>query len=229
MGQEITLAHFQQWLVAFGRRIVEQESYLTELDAAIGDADHGANMRRGVEKVTARLADTEHPCEDVSSLMRTIAMTLISNVGGAAGPLYGAFFLRAATVAPARAEVTLAELDAMFRAGLEGIQQRGKAQPGDKTMIDALAPAVEALSTATRQGATVLDALTAAAQAAAAGMRTTVDLIANRGRASYLGARALGHQDPGATSLFYLIDTAAATLGQASPTRLRTDQSVSSP
>ncbi len=100
MGQEITLAHFQQWLAAFAQRIVQEERYLTQLDAAIGDADHGANMRRGVEKVMARLADAEHPCEDVSALMRTIAMTLISSVGGAAGPLYGAFFLRAAAVAP---------------------------------------------------------------------------------------------------------------------------------
>jgi dihydroxyacetone kinase-like protein len=226
MGQEITLAHFQQWLVAFSSRIVEQERYLTQLDAAIGDADHGANMRRGVEKVMARLADADHPCEDVSSLMRTIAMTLISNVGGAAGPLYGAFFLRAATAAPAHPQVTLVELDTMFRAGLEGVQQRGKAQTGDKTMIDALSPAVDALSEAARRGATVAEALTAAAQAAEAGMHATIDLIANRGRASYLGARAIGHQDPGATSVYYLIDTAAATLGTPIPAALRSNRSV---
>jgi dihydroxyacetone kinase-like protein len=212
--QAITLAHFRHWLTHFAARIVQEEAYLTQLDAAIGDADHGANMRRGVEKVMVRLDDNAHPCEDVATLMRTIAMTLISSVGGAAGPLYGGFFLRAAAVAPARASVTLAELDAMFHAGLEGVQQRGKAQLGDKTMLDALIPAVAALHEAAAAGADIDRALAAAARAAAQGMVATIGLIANRGRASYLGPRAIGHQDPGATSLTYLIESAAATLGK---------------
>ncbi|RIK37046.1 MAG: dihydroxyacetone kinase subunit L, partial [Chloroflexi bacterium] len=145
MGQEISLAQFRQWLLVYADRIADAEPLLTQLDAAIGDADHGVNMRRGLQKVRERLGDGGLHCEDVGSLLRTVAMTLISSVGGAAGPLYGAFFLRAAQESNGSAGVTLAQLAAMFRSGLEGIQQRGKAQPGDKTMVDALLPAVKAL------------------------------------------------------------------------------------
>lgn len=223
MGQEITLAQLRQWFSAYAERIKSQEEYLTELDAAIGDADHGANMRRGTRKICERMADPEFRHDDIGALLRAIAMTLISSVGGAAGPLYGAFFLRAAQVGPG-STITLDELAKMFRAGLEGIQQRGKAQAGDKTMIDALQPAVEALESAAKQGRSTGEALEAARIAAETGMRSTIELQANRGRASYLGPRAIGHQDPGATSLYYMIESAAETLGAgASP---RTASSV---
>jgi dihydroxyacetone kinase-like protein len=213
MGQAITLAHFRQWLLEYAERIVQHEAELTQLDAAIGDADHGANMRRGMDRIVQRLADPGIQCDDIGALLRTVAMTLISSVGGAAGPLYGAFFLRAAQTAGAVDTVDLDTLAAMFRDGLAGVQQRGKAELNDKTMIDALHPAVVALRAAAESGADVNAALVAARTAAEAGMRHTIPLQANRGRASYLGPRAVGHQDPGATSLYYLIEAAAATLG----------------
>jgi phosphoenolpyruvate---glycerone phosphotransferase subunit DhaL len=212
MDQEITLAQLRQWLIAYAERIKSQELYLTELDAAIGDADHGANMRRGTRRICERMAEPDFHLDDISAFLRAVAMTLISSVGGAAGPLYGAFFMRAAQVEQDNDTLTLAELATMFRAGLEGILQRGKAQVGDKTMIDALQPAVEALEDAAQQGLALHTALEAARFSAEKGMHKTIDMQANRGRASYLGPRAIGHQDPGATSLYYLIETAADTL-----------------
>lgn len=217
MGQEISLAQFRQWLLVYADRIADAEPLLTQLDAAIGDADHGVNMRRGLQKVRERLGDGGLHCEDVGSLLRTVAMTLISSVGGAAGPLYGAFFLRAAQESNGSAGVTLAQLAAMFRSGLEGIQQRGKAQPGDKTMVDALLPAVKALEVAAAARRPAGAALAAAQAAAEQGMQRTVEMQANKGRASYLGPRSIGHQDPGATSAFLLVAAAAATLGQPVP------------
>jgi dihydroxyacetone kinase-like protein len=212
MGQEITLAHLRQWFTTYAERIKSQETYLTELDAAIGDADHGANMRRGTRKICERMAEADSHIDDISSFLRAVGMTLISSVGGAAGPLYGAFFLRAAQVEQNDDTLNLEELATMFRAGLEGIQQRGKAQVGDKTMIDALQPAVEALEAAAKQALSISTALEAARVAAEAGMQKTIALQANRGRASYLGPRAIGHQDPGATSLYYLVESAAKSL-----------------
>ncbi len=215
MSQEITLAQLRRWLLAFTDRIVQQELYLTELDAAIGDADHGTNMRRGMDKVRQRITDENAPCPDVSTLFRTVAMTLISSVGGAAGPLYGAFFLRAARGTNNGAQsVTLLQLAQMFRHGLEGVQQRGKAQLDEKTMVDTIYPAVEALEQAAQAGQSVAAALALARAAAEAGMKHTIALQASKGRASYLGPRSIGHQDPGATSAYYLFETAAETLGQ---------------
>ena len=212
MGQEITLAQVRQWFSAYAERIKSQELYLTELDAAIGDADHGANMRRGTRKICDRMAEADFHFDDISSFLRAVGMILISSVGGAAGPLYGAFFLRAAQVPKIGDTVNVAELATMFRAGLEGIQQRGKAQVGDKTLIDALQPAVEAVEAAAKSNLSITAALEAARVAAETGMKNTIAMQANRGRASYLGPRAIGHQDPGATSLYYLIETAAKTL-----------------
>ena len=194
------------------RSIQEQEAYLTELDAAIGDADHGANMRRGLDRVRERLSDPSLAMEDVGALLRMVAMTLISTVGGAAGPLYGAFFLRAAQAVDTDRPIDTHQLAAMFRSGLAGVQQRGKAQLNDKTMVDAMQPAVEALEAAAEAGATVEAALDAAAHAAKKGMEHTIGLQAHRGRASYLGPRSVDHQDPGATSV-YLLFQAAASLG----------------
>jgi dihydroxyacetone kinase-like protein len=213
MSQEITLAHFRRWLLRYAERIVEEEQYLNELDAAIGDADHGANMRRGMNKVRERLAEPDSHFEDVGSLMRIVAMTVISSVGGAVGPLYGAFFLCTAKQTEGSVTVTLAQLAVMFRQGLEGVEQRGKAKVEEKTMLDAMQPAVEALEAAAAANESVVAALASARDAAAIGMEHTIGLQASKGRASYLGPRAIGHQDPGATSAFLLFQTAAETLG----------------
>ena len=214
MSQDITLAQFRRWLSLFAEQVQEQVDLLTELDAAIGDADHGANMQRGMRKVQERLQDPTATGGDIGSLFRSIAMTLISTVGGAAGPLFGAFFLRAAKDVDGTDAVSLEQLAAMFRSGLEGVQQRGKAQIEEKTMIDALQPAVEALEAAVAEGLDAAAALDRALEAARRGMLHTVELQASKGRASYLGPRSIGHQDPGATSAFYLIKSAAATLGR---------------
>jgi dihydroxyacetone kinase-like protein len=212
MSHEITLEQFRRWLYAYIDRIIEQEAYLAELDAAIGDGDHGANMVRGLRKVYAWLEAEGDTCPDVSLLLRTVAMTLISSVGGAAGPLYGAFFLRAAKDASSATAVTLPQLAQMFQSGLEGVQQRGKAQLGEKTMVDAMHPAVQALTTAAQADQSIAEALAAADHAADLGMKQTIDLEASKGRASYLGPRSIGHQDPGATSTYYLFETALKTL-----------------
>lgn len=216
MSQTIKLAQFRSWLQQYAARIEEQERYLTELDTIIGDADHGTNMQRGMVQVRRQLGRKNggNP-ETVSAFLRSTAMTLISSVGGAAGPLYGAFFLRAAKDAGNEETVELAQLARMFRDGLEGVKQRGKAEIDEKTMIDALEPAVQALEEAAEAGASLDDALNAACLAAEAGMIHTIDLEAQKGRASYLGPRSVGHQDPGATSTFYLIETAARALGSA--------------
>lgn len=213
MSQEITLHQLLHWLQRYAEYIEAQESYLSELDAAIGDADHGVNMVRGMEMVRSRLMEEGGTQQDVSSLMRNVAMTLISSVGGAAGPLYGAFFLRAAKGASTASTVTLPQLAQMFRSGLEGVQQRGKAVLEEKTMLDAMQPAVEALEAAIAQGEDTATALRAASAAAKQGMKHTIMLQASKGRASYLGVRSIGHQDPGATSTYYLFLAAQETLG----------------
>lgn len=213
MSKEITLVQFLGWLRRYADYIEAHENDLAELDAAIGDGDHGANMVRGMTTVRKRLLD-EDARHDVGLLMRNVAMTLISSVGGAAGPLYGAFFLRAAKDAVGTEVVTLPQLVQMFRSGLDGVQQRGKAVPEEKTMIDTLQPAVEALEAAAKANQTIPAALRSACQAAEAGMRHTIELQAYKGRASYLGARSIGHQDPGATSTYYLFLAASEMLGK---------------
>lgn len=215
MSQELTLRHFVRWLQRYGEYIDTQETYLSELDAAIGDADHGANMARGMEKVCSRLTEEGASYPNVSTLMRNVAMTLISSVGGAAGPLYGAFFLRAAK--DLRGDITTVDLTLlaqMFRSGLEGVQQRGKATPEEKTMLDTLTPAVVALESAAANGQSLAQALRAARAAAEQGMHHTIMLQASKGRASYLGPRSIGHQDPGATSAYYLFVAAQEVWGQ---------------
>jgi dihydroxyacetone kinase-like protein len=212
MMQTITLAQVRHWLLTYAHAIDQHEALLTELDAAIGDGDHGANMVRGMSKVRLWLEQNGESSPDIGHLLRTVAMTLISSIGGAAGPLYGAFFLRAAKEATGSKAVTLSHLALLFASGLEGIQQRGKAQPGEKTMIDTLAPAIAALQQAAEQGLSLAAALEAAHQAAYQGMKQTIDMEATKGRASYLGPRSIGHQDPGATSAYYLFETALQTL-----------------
>ena len=181
--------------------------YLTDLDAAIGDADHGANLERGFRAV--REAVAAGAPTDVGAVLQTVATTLIRTVGGASGPLYGTFFLRAAAASTGRTELDTAGVAALFRAGAGGVKQRGKAEPGDKTMLDALLPAAEAIEAAQAAGAGCGDMLEAGVAAAEAGMRGTIPLVARKGRASYLGERSAGHQDPGATSSYLLLRAAA--------------------
>jgi dihydroxyacetone kinase-like protein len=198
-----------RWMRTFAASITDNEELLTRLDAAIGDADHGANMARGMKAVVGKL--DEGADAEPSALLKRVGMTLVSTVGGASGPLYGTFFLRMAASAGDATELDGARLAAALRAGLDGIVARGKAEAGDKTMIDALAPAVDALDAALG-GEELAGALRAAASAAAAGRDATTPMQARKGRASYLGERSIGHQDPGATSLTLLVEAAAATL-----------------
>jgi len=220
MAQEITLSQLRHWLLQYAERIIAEEAYLTRLDAAIGDADHGVNMRRGMEKVRDRLMDPDNQYPNISALFRSVAMTLISAVGGASGPLYGTFFLRAATSPGSGAQVDLAQFARMLRYGLDGLQQRGKAHVDDKTMVDTIQPAVEALEAALASGQSLAVALAAAKQAAHLGMEHTIDIRANKGRASYLGDHSIGHQDPGATSAYLLFETAVAALSTPGQTHV---------
>ncbi|MCB9139235.1 MAG: dihydroxyacetone kinase subunit L [Caldilineaceae bacterium] len=212
MTRDVTLEQMQRWLLHYADQIEQEQATLTRLDAAIGDADHGVNMQHGAEKMRAKINDLTD-CHDIDVFLRTIAMTLISSIGGAAGPLYGVFFLRASKEAGPGDVISLDRLAQMFLVGLESIQQRGHARLGDKTMVDALAPAVEALRLATDAGQSTTEALAVASEAAEAGMLATIDMEAKKGRASYLGPRSIGHQDPGATSAYLLVASAAATLG----------------
>jgi phosphoenolpyruvate---glycerone phosphotransferase subunit DhaL len=206
-----------RWIREFAGQVAAHKELLTQLDAAIGDADHGANMDRGMTAVVAALAGS--PPANAALLLKQVGMTLVSTVGGASGPLYGTFFLRMAT---ASGEVTALDGQAFakaLRAGLEGVVSRGKAEAGDKTMYDALAPAVEALEGALSAAAPLTEALTealrAATRAAEDGRDATIAMLARKGRASYLGERSVGHQDPGATSAALLVAAAATALAQS--------------
>jgi dihydroxyacetone kinase-like protein len=198
------------WIRAFAAQVAENKDYLTQLDAAIGDADHGINMHRGMSAVVGKL-DEAAGDQDIGALLKTVGMTLVSTVGGAGGPLYGTLFLQMGTAASGNTELGPDDWAAALDAGIKGVEARGKAEPGDKTMLDALLPGLEALRSALDGGASFEDALTASAEAAGQGMRDTIALVAKKGRASYLGERSAGHQDPGATSSTMLLETAAAT------------------
>lgn len=188
------------------RLIAEHEADLTALDTAIGDGDHGANMDRGFGAVEKNLKTA--PVVDVASLFKSVGMTLLSTVGGAAGPLYGGFFLALARVSAGKQSLTKPELQQALQEGLTDIQRRGKAQRGDKTMVDTLAPALVAL--AAMPDADIATATKAAAEAAAEAAKATVPMLARKGRASYLGERSIGHQDPGATSCALLLQALAS-------------------
>lgn len=209
------------WLRAFAAVVAERRDELTDLDAAIGDADHGVNIDRGMQAVVAGLDDRDaegHVAPGgLGGLFKTVGMTLVSTVGGAAGPLYGTLFLRLATAAGDRTQLTTAEWAAALAAGVAGVQARGKAEAGDKTMVDALLPAAEALDAAAAEGLPLAEALRRSAEAAEGGMRATIPLVARKGRASYLGERSAGHQDPGATSSWLLLRTAAENLAGRDP------------
>ena len=211
MTPSLDTAQVRRWLELATDRVAERGPELTALDAAIGDGDHGINLSRGLtavrERVLGQAGDT------LGDLLKQTGMTLLSTVGGAAGPLYGTFFLRAATSVGSTPSLDARAVGDALEAGIEGIRQRGRAEAGDKTMVDALLPALEQYRAAQSEG--LIAAATAAASAAEEGARGTVPLVARRGRASYLGERSAGHQDPGATSAAILLRALADTLSEA--------------
>jgi dihydroxyacetone kinase-like protein len=210
--EQVDVAALERWIHRFAAEVGEQRDYLTQLDSPIGDADHGANLDRGMTVVLAALAGPA--CPTAAALLKRVGMTLVSNVGGASGPLYGTLFLRMATAAGDVESLDGGALAKVWRAGLDGVVARGKAEPGDKTMVDALSPAVEALDLALAEQQPLGAALSAAATAAETGAAATTPMLARKGRASYLGERSVGHQDPGATSMALLVAAAANTLVQ---------------
>jgi len=201
-----------RWIRAFAAEVGANKEQLTQLDAAVGDGDHGINMDRGMSAVVAKV-DAASDEQDIGALLKTVGMTLVSTVGGAGGPLYGTLFLQMGTAVSGKDELGPDDWAAALEAGIAGVQARGKAEPGDKTMIDALIPGRDALKSALAEGASFEDALRQSADAAGQGMRETVPLVARKGRASYLGERSAGHQDPGATSSHLLLEAAAETWG----------------
>ncbi|MCB0070800.1 MAG: dihydroxyacetone kinase subunit L [Caldilineaceae bacterium] len=206
----VTRTQIAAWLTRAAAELEANKEYLTELDAAIGDADHGNNMARGFNAVVDALPAMEG--QDIGAMLKRTGMVLMSKVGGASGMLYSNFFLKAAAGAAGKDELTDAELGELLTSGLGGIVQRGRAEPGDKTMIDAWNPAVAAFSAALTDTGDLAAAMAASVDAARAGMEATVPMIARKGRASYLGERSAGHQDPGATSTVLLLESLAAAL-----------------
>lgn len=181
----------------------ENKEYLTDLDSPIGDSDHGINMSRGFGKVEEKLPELEG--KDIGSIIKTVGLTLVSSVGGASGPLYGTAFMRAGAALAGKNEMTAEDFDAAFKAAIEGIIQRGKATTGEKTMLDALIPAEKAFSAEYDASKDGKAAMNKACEAAEKGCEYTKTIIATKGRASYLGERGIGHQDPGATSSMLML------------------------
>lgn len=209
---EISAATVSKWLKDYSAVISEHATELTDLDRQIGDADHGSNMARGM---TAVAALDPQSFASAAELLKKAGMTLVSTVGGASGPLYGTFFLRLSTVITTDGEPTAQLLADALDAGLAGIVARGKAEVGDKTLVDALSPAVDAAKKVAADGGSAADALAKAAEAANEGRDATIEMVARRGRASYLGERSKGHQDPGATSMALLLESTARYLSGA--------------
>src|SRR4051794_18266017 len=210
MTENVTTAVLDEWVRRFATLIAENRDHLTELDAAIGDADHGSNMDRGMKAAVAALDET--PPATAGALFTKVGMTLVSTVGGASGPLFGTLFLRMGTSFGDADTTTSDAFAAALRAGLGGVVARGKAEAGDKTMYDALAPAVDALQAALSEQSPLSAALKAARDAAMAGRDATTPMLARKGRASYLGERSVGHQDPGATTVALLLEAATRAI-----------------
>ena len=206
----VTKEQVVRWLEATAAVLEANKGYLTDLDSAIGDADHGTNMDRGFKKVTEKLPTVAD--KDIGNILKTVGMTLISSVGGASGPLYGTFYMRGGMAADAKEELDADDLVNVLQGAVDGIIQRGRAQPGDKTMVDALLPALAALKQAVADGQELPAAVAAAVAAAEQGMKDTIPLQARTGRASYLGERSIGHQDPGATSSHLILNALLGVL-----------------
>lgn len=207
----LTKQQFVDWLMRCGEVFSRERDFLTRLDTEIGDADHGLNMNRGFNKVVEKLPSVAD--KDIGFILKNTGMTLLSSVGGASGPLFGTFFIRAAQAANAKQSLDLAELHQMMQEGVEGVVMRGKAEPGDKTMCDVWWPVVESLGQSAQQNLSVVEALQRAADSAERAVESTITMQARKGRASYLGERSIGHQDPGATSVMLMMKTLAEVAG----------------
>ena len=199
----ITAEHVMRYLKRVRSEIITHRDELTRLDGAIGDADHGANLERGFDAVAEKLPDLAG--KDIGTLLKTTGMTLVSTVGGSAGPLYGTAFIRSGIALADLYEIDETQFVMAMEAALEGIQTRGRAQRGEKPIVDALAPAVDTLRDALAHDTDLVTALQQAVMAAEQGMRETIPMVATKGRASYLGERSIGHQDPGATSTYFML------------------------
>ncbi|MCH9297063.1 dihydroxyacetone kinase subunit DhaL [Pantoea allii] len=204
----LTRSQIVRWLYRCGEVFTRESDFLTGLDREIGDADHGLNMHRGFSKVVEKLPSIED--KDIGFILKNTGMTLLSNVGGASGPLFGTFFIRAAQVTQAHQSLTLEELYQMIREGAEGVINRGKAEPGDKTMCDVWLAVVESLRQSSEQNVSLSAALDVACEQAESAAQSTITMQARKGRASYLGERSIGHQDPGATSVMFMVQMLAA-------------------
>jgi phosphoenolpyruvate---glycerone phosphotransferase subunit DhaL len=209
----VDVALVRSWIEAISSAIGEQREYLTQLDAAIGDADHGVNMQRGFSAAVDKVATAEGLTP--GKTLTTVGTTLISTVGGAAGPLYGTAFREAGKALGDAPDVAPKDLVTALRAGLEGIQRLGAAVEGDKTIVDAYAPALAAFETEVNGGGSLAAASRAAREAAEEGMRATTPMQAKKGRASYLGPRSVGHQDPGATSTALIFSALEQVVGRS--------------
>jgi dihydroxyacetone kinase-like protein len=205
----ISRDNFLEWINKSADVLKENREYLIELDSAIGDADHGANMDRGFNAVMTKMPDVTD--KDIGTIAKTVGMTLLSTVGGAGGPLYGTFYLQIGMKSAGKMELSLEDWAIALEAAVDGIVMRGKAELGDKTMVDALTPAVNSLKDSLNGNSPIGDALQASADAAKQGMVETIPMVAKKGRASYLGERSAGHQDPGATSSYLILQVAADT------------------
>lgn len=201
----VTKVQILDWLRATADVLAENSQYLTQLDAAIGDGDHGINMDRGMKKVMTQLPTVQD--KDIGSILKATGMALVSSVGGAGGPLYGTLFMRAGTAVSGKEVLSAEDLAKLLQEGVNGVVERGRAQLGDKTMVDALSPAAEAFKKSLNDGQDLTEGLRMAVEAAEQGMKATIPLIARKGRASYLGERSKDHQDPGATSSYLILKT----------------------
>jgi len=199
----ITKDNILKWLKHYAEIISENKEYLTELDSAIGDADHGINMNRGFQKVVEKLPTVQD--QDISKILKNVGMTLMSSVGGASGPLYGTFFMQSGNRIQGKMELSDQDFLFFYEDGIKGILKRGRPNLQDKTMYDAMDPALNALKSSIDQHLDTVNCLRAMVNAAEKGMKDTIPLQARKGRASYLGERSIGHQDPGATSSYLLL------------------------
>jgi dihydroxyacetone kinase-like protein len=206
----MTKSQVLKWLEATAAVIEENRQYLTDLDSPIGDADHGINMDRGFKKVASKLPGMED--KDIGTILKTAGMALVTSVGGAGGPLYGTFLMDAGKAVAGKDELSDDDLVALLDAGLKGVIRIGKTNLEDKTMVDALHPALEALKKAVADGKDTVEALQLMTDAAHEGMKATIPMLARKGRASYVGERSIGHQDPGATSSYLLLKTLTETV-----------------
>jgi phosphoenolpyruvate---glycerone phosphotransferase subunit DhaL len=206
----VTRDQIVRWLENTGSVMKENKEYLTQLDADIGDADHGINMTRGFTKVLEKLPTVAD--KDIGNILKTTGMTLISSVGGASGPLYGTFFMRSGMAMASKEELDGEDLYKMLKSGVEGIVQRGRPILEDKTMYDAWAPALDNMRVALDEGKDIHEVMVTAVAGAKQGMENTIPLQARKGRASYLGERSIGHQDPGATSSYLMLKALLDTL-----------------